>query len=125
MTENHCKTNNQPITIKELHFIAREKNIKYYSDYTKNQLEEMLGLEISEPNEKYEKCCREKIPIPIPIIVINKTTGEILKFKSITSVAKNFNKNPGSIKYRINIKKDLKFNRQSFLFFDQRFLIKE
>ena len=112
------KTNNQPITIRELRLIARRKNIKYFNNYTKNQLEEMLGLEISEPNEKYEKCCREKMKNPIPIIVKNKETGEIFKFKSIISAARNFDKNAGSIKYRINTKKDLKFNGQSFLFFE-------
>ena len=117
MTENHCKTNNQPITIRELRFIAREKNIKNYKTYTKNQLEEMLGLKISEPNEKYEKYCRGKIKNPIPIIVKNKETGEIFKFKSLIPAARNFDKNAGSIKYRINMKKDLKFNGKSFLVF--------
>ena len=110
------KTNNQPITIRELRLIARIKNIKYYN-YTKNQLEEMLGLKISEPNEKYEKYCREKMKNPIPIIAKNKETGEILKFKSIISAARSFDKNAGSIKYRITTKKDLKFNGQSFLVF--------
>ena len=111
------KTNNQPKTLRELRLIARRKNIKYYSDYKKNQLEEMLGLEISEPNEKYEKYCREKVRNPIPIIIKNKETDEILKFKSLISAARNFDKNAGSIKYRINTKKDLKFNGQSFLVF--------
>ena len=43
--------NNQKKTYKELCLIARGKNIKYFAKYTKNQLEEMLGLEISNPNE--------------------------------------------------------------------------
>ena len=77
----------------------------------------MLGLKIFEPNEKYEKYCREKIKNPIPVIVKNKKTGEILKFKSLISTVRNFNKNAGSIKHRINTKKDLKFNNQSFLVF--------
>ena len=113
----NCKTNNQPKTCRELRLIARGKNIKNFTKYTKNQLEEMLGLEISKPNEKYEKYCREKIKNPISVIVKNKETDEILKFKSIISTAKNFNMNAGSIKYRINKKKDLKFNDQLFLVF--------
>ena len=77
----------------------------------------MLGLKISKPNEKYEKYCREKMKNPIPVIFINRETGEILKFKSLNSAAENFYMDAESIKYRINKKKDLKFNDQSFLVF--------
>ena len=35
MTENYCKTNNQPKTCRELCLIARGKNIKNYKKYTK------------------------------------------------------------------------------------------
>ena len=97
--------------------IARGKNIKYFAKYTKNQLEEMLGLEISNPNENYEKYCREKMKNPIPVIFINRETGEILNFNSLGSAAKSFNINVESIKFRIKKKKDLKINNQSFLVF--------
>ena len=104
-------------TFKQLWNIARERKIKYYKTFNKNQLEEMLRFEISKPNEKYEKYCREKMKNPVPVIAINRATGEILNFKSLGSAAKNFNKNAGSIKYRINNKKDLEFNEQEFLIF--------
>ena len=50
MIENYYE-NNKTKTYKELCLMARGKNIKYFAKYTKNQLEEMLGLEISNPNE--------------------------------------------------------------------------
>ena len=109
--------NDQKKTYKELCLIARKKNIKYFAKYTKNQLEEMLGLEISNPNENYEKYCREKMKNPIPVIFINRETGEILNFNSLGSAAKSFNINVESIKFRIKKKKDLKINNQSFLVF--------
>ena len=111
--ENHY----QEKTIKLLRNIARERKIKYYKTFNKNQLEKMLGFEISKPNEKYEKYCREKIRKSIPVVVINSETGETHNFKSLGSAARNFNMNPESIKYRINNKKDLKFNGRSFLVF--------
>ena len=77
-------------TFNQLWNIAKEKKIKYYKRFTKNQLEEILGFEISKPNEKYEKCCRVKIKNPIPIIAKNIETGETQNFKSIISAAKNF-----------------------------------
>ena len=104
-------------TYKQLWEIAKERKIKYFGRYTKNELERMLGFEISKPNEKHEKYCREKMKNPISVIVINKETGEILNFKSLRSAAKNFNMNAESIKWRIIKKKDLKFNHQSFLIF--------
>ena len=104
-------------TFKQLWNIAKERKIKYYKTYTKNQLEEMLGFEISKPNEKYKKYCREKMKKPIPVIAINSETGEILNFKSLGSAAKNLNVKPGSIKYRINNKKYFVINGQEFLFF--------
>ena len=104
-------------TFKQLWNIARERKIKYYKTFNKNQLEKMLGFEISKPNEKYEKYCREKMKKPIPVVVINSETGDILNFKSLGSAARNFSKNIGSIKYMIDNKKDLKINAQSFLFF--------
>ena len=111
--------NQNHYTFKQLCNIAKERKIKYFKTYKKNELEKMLGLEISKPNEKFEKYCREKMKKPIPIIIINKETGEILNFKSLNSAAKNFNLNAESIKYRIKEKKDLKYNGQTFLaFFD-------
>ena len=104
-------------TFNELWNIARERKIKYYKTFNKNQLERMLGFEISKPNEKYEKYCRGKMKNPVSVIFINSETGEILNFKSLGSAAKNFNMNAESIKYRINKKNDLKFNNQSFLVF--------
>ena len=44
--------NNQSrYTMKQLRDIAKEKKIKYYKTYKKNELEKILGLEISKPNE--------------------------------------------------------------------------
>ena len=111
------KTNYIYYTYNQLWNIARERKIKYFGKYSKNELERMLGFEISKPNEKYEKYCREKIKNPISVIAINRSTCEILNFKSILSAAKNFNMNPQSIKWRIKKKKDLKFNNESFLIF--------
>ena len=54
---------------------------------------------------------------PIKVIAINKSTYEILKFKSLYSAGKNFNMNPENIKCKIKKKKDLKFNDESFLIF--------
>ena len=110
----NCKNN---YAFKQLCNIARERKIKYYKRYNKNQLEEMLGFEITKPNEKYEKYCREKMKNPIPVIIINKENGEILSFKSLNSAAKNFNLNAESIKHRIKIKKDFKINGKLFLAF--------
>ena len=93
------------LTYKQLCNIAKEKKIKYYGRYKKNELEKILGLEISVPNKKN----------PVKIIALNKKTGEILKFKSIHSAGKNFNMNPGSIVWLINKKKDLRFFGESFL----------
>ena len=104
-------------TFKQLWNIAKERKIKYYKTYTKNQLEEMLGFEISKPNEKYEKYCREKLKKSVPVVVKNIETGETQNFKSLRAAAKKFNMKPGSIKYRIIIKKDLVINRKKFLVF--------
>ena len=111
---------NKPIqnpTYEQLWKIAKERKIKYFRKYNKNELERMLGFEISKPNEKHEKYCREKLKNPVSVIAINKETDEILNFKSIRSAAINFNMNPESIKWRIKKKKDLKFNDESFLIF--------
>ena len=97
------KTNYHTYT--QLWKIAKERKIKYFRRYTKNELERMLGFEISKPNEKHEKYCREKMKNPIPVIAINRATDEILNFKSILSASKNFNMNPESIKWRIKKKK--------------------
>ena len=107
-------------TYKQLWNIARERKIKYFRKYNKNELERMLGFEISKPNEKHEKYCREKLKNPVSVIAINNEMDEILHFKSLLSAARNFNMNPESIKLRIKRKKDLKFNGKSFLiFYDQ------
>ena len=112
--------NNQSrYTMKQLRDVAKEKKLKYYKNYRKNELEKILGLEISKPNEKFEKYCREKIKKPTQIIIINKETGEIFNFKSLYSAGKNFNLNAESIKYRIKTKKDLKINDQTFLVFSE------
>ena len=107
--------NNQSYTIKQLRDIAKEK--KNYKNYRKNELEKILGLEISKPNKKFEKYCGDKIKKPTQIIIINKETGEIFNFKSLYSTGKNFNLNAESIKFRIKAKKDLKINDQTFLVF--------
>ena len=104
-------------TYKQLWNIARERKIKYFRRYTKNELERMLGFEISKPNEKHEKYCREKLKNPVSVIAINKETDQILYFKSLLSAARNFNMNPESIKWRIKRKNDLEFNGKSFLIF--------
>ena len=110
--------NNQSnYTFKQLCNIAKERKIKYFKTYKKNELEKMLGLEISKPNEKFEKYCREKMKKPIPIIIINKETGEILNFKSLHSAAKNFKLNAECIKYRIKEKKEFEINDKTFLAF--------
>ena len=104
-------------TFNELWNIAKERKIKYYKRFTKNQLEEMLGFEISKPNEKYEKYCREKFKKSIPVVIKNIETGETQNFKSLRTAAKKFDMKPGSIKYRIITKKYLEINGQKFLFF--------
>ena len=106
-------------TVKQLRDIAKEKKIKYYKKYRKNELEKILGFEISKPNEKYEKYCRGKIKKPTQIIIINREKGEIFNFKSLYSAGKHFNLNAESIKYRIKTKKDLKINDQTFLVFSE------
>ena len=105
------------LTYYQLWNIAKERKIKYYRKHDKNQLEKILGFEITKPNEKFEKYCREKLRKSIPVVVINSETGETQNFKSLISAAKNFNMNAESIKYRINKKKDLKINGQEFLVF--------
>ena len=65
-------SNQTHYTIKQLRDIAKERKIKYFKTYKKNELEKMLGLELSKPNEKFEKYCREKMKNPKPIIIINK-----------------------------------------------------
>ena len=107
---------NKGLKYRELCAIAKDKKIKYYGRYSKNELERMLGLEISKPNEKHEKI-KEKMNNPIKVIAINKATYEILRFKSLYCTGKNFNMNPESIKWIIKKKKDLKFNDESFLIF--------
>ena len=105
---------NQSYNISQLREIAKSRKIKYYNNYNKNELEKMLGLEITKPNEKYEKYCRGKINKPISIIIKYKETGEIFNFKSLYSSAKNFNLNAESIKYIIKTKKDFKNNGKTF-----------
>ena len=105
------------LTYYQLWNIAKERKIKYYRKHDKNQLEKILGFEITKPNEKYEKYCRGKLRKSIPVAVVNNETGEVQNFKSLRSAAKNFNMNAESIKYRINKKKDLKINGQEFLVF--------
>ena len=106
--------NKSNYNISQLREIAKSRKIKYYNNYNKNELEKMLGFEITKPNEKYEKYCRGKINKPISIIIKNKETGEILTFISLHSAAKNFNINAECIKYRIKTKKDLKSNGKTF-----------
>ena len=48
-------------TYKQLFEMAREKKIKYFKRCNENELEKMLGLEISRPNETFEKFCRKNI----------------------------------------------------------------
>ena len=104
-------------TIKELRKIAREKNIKYFARYNKSELEEMLGLEISKPNEIFEKYCREKVKNPIPVIIINRKTGKIFNLKSLYAAGKKVGVNPQIIKDRIKSKKDLEIKGHTFLVF--------
>ena len=54
MTENSGTKGYNGPTYKELLKIARERKIKYFIRYNKNELEKILGFEISKPNEKYE-----------------------------------------------------------------------
>ena len=97
--------------------MAREKNIKYFKRYKKNELEKILGLEISKPNETFEKYCREKVKKPISVIIINKKTGEIFNLKSLYAAGKKVGVNPQIIKDRIKAKKDLKIKEDTFLVF--------
>ena len=97
-TKPNYQTDSTGYTYTQLWKFAKERKIKYFRRYSKNDLERMLGLEISKPNEKHEKYCREKMRKPIPVIAINRVTDEILNFKSISSASKNFNMNPESIK---------------------------
>ena len=68
----------------------------------------MLNLEISKPNEIFEKYCREKIKKPISVVIINKKTNEIFNFSSLYAAGKKFGVNPQIIKDRIKTKKDFK-----------------
>ena len=68
MSEIKGNKNYTGYTYDQLWNIAKERKIKYYRKYNKNELEKILGFEISKPNEKYEKYCREKIRKPIPIV---------------------------------------------------------
>ena len=97
--------------------MAREKNIKYFKRYKKNELEKILGLEISKPNETFEKYCREKVKKPISVIIINKKTGEIFNLKSLYAAGKKVGVNPQIIKDKIRAKKDLKIKEDTFLVF--------
>ena len=87
-------------THRQLTKMAKEKNIKY----NKNELEKILGLEFSNPNEKFEKYCREKVQKPTAVIIINKKMGE-----------KKVGGNPQIIKDKIRAKKDLKIKGDTFL----------
>ena len=104
-------------TYRQLKAMAREKNIKYFAKYRKNELEKMLGLEISKPNETFEKYCREKVKKPISVIIINKKTGEIFNLKSLYAAGKKVGVNPQIIKDKIRAKKDLKIKEDTFLVF--------
>ena len=104
-------------TYRQLTKMAKEKNIKYFAKYRKNDLEKMLGLEVSKPNETFEKYCREKVKKPLSVIIINKKTGEIFNFKSLYAAGKKVGVNPQIIKNRIRLKKDLKIKEDTFLTF--------
>ena len=84
--------------------MAKEKNIKYFGKYKKDELEKILGLEISKPNETFEKYCREKVKKPISVILINRKTDEIFSFKSLYEAAKKVGVNPQTIKDKIRAK---------------------
>ena len=107
------------MNIKQLRALARERKIKNYIKYNKNKLEKALNLEISKPNERYEKYCRKQRKTPTPVISINKETDEILRFKSLYSAGKHFKQCSQNIKDKIKSKKDLVFNNQSFLVFNE------
>ena len=77
----------------------------------------MLGLEISKPNEIFEKYCRENVKKPIPVILINRKTGEIFNLKSLYAAGKKVGVNPQIIKNRIRLKKDLEIKGHTFLVF--------
>ena len=64
----------------------------------------MLGLEISKPNETFEKYCKEKVKKPISVILINRKTGQILNFQSMYAARKKVAVNPESISHRIKKK---------------------
>ena len=78
-------------------------------------MEKILGLEISKPNETFEKYCREKVKKPISVILINRKTDEILNFKSLYQAAKKIGVNPESISHRIKTKRDLCVGENTFL----------
>ena len=61
-------------TFRQLTNMAREKNIKYLKNTKKMSWKKILGLEISKPNENFEKYCREKVKKPISVILINRKT---------------------------------------------------
>ena len=104
----HCEnyTPQAGYTYRQLAAMAREKNIKYYGKkLKKNELEKMLSLEISKPNETFEKYCKQKVKKPISIIPINRKTGEIFNFKSLYAAEKKGGVNPQIIKDKIRAKK--------------------
>ena len=102
-------------TYRQLKKIAKERKIKYFARYKKDELEKILGLEISKPNETFEKYCKGKIKKPIPIILINRKTDEILNFKSMYAAAKGIGVNPQSISDRIRSKTDLCVGENTFI----------
>ena len=97
--------------------MQKKKKIKYYKNYNKNELEKILGLEISKHNETFEKYCREKIKKPVSVVIKNKKTGEIFNFSSLYTTGKKVGVNLQVIKDRIKTKKDLKIKEDIFLVF--------
>ena len=102
-------------TYRQLTKIAKERKIKYFARYRKNELEKILGLKISKPNETFEKYCRDKIKKPISVILINRKTVKIFNFKSLYSAGKKIGVNPQSISDRIRSKTDLCIGENTFL----------
>ena len=97
--------------------LAKQKKVKHYKRYKKDELEKILKLEKENPTEFYEKYCKGKWIVK-PMLV--KNSKEVLKFKSLYATAKYFHIYPQTVKRRILEKKPLKmFNGDVWEFFYQ------
>ena len=93
--------------LEEIRKLARQQKIKYYQQYTKNDLAKLLNLAI-EPTTRIKSCVKR------PICLTNIESGEKMICKSIYKCAQFLNKNLGSINHYLKTGHVLKLNHQSY-----------